>query len=263
MIEEKYQDLMNRAVDDALTPDEQAELDGYLNSNPEARLHFDQLRQVAGLLLQIPRTDAPDGFVSAVMNSLPDRKVEQAVPPERGLFARIGEAFRSGRGWRYTYAFSAGIACGILVLAMATYFSDSSTQITASHVSGTIGAPVAGPTELIEMRDIDISGSHGTIETRRGDGTVIVEGNLPSSHETSFGITYDSKDLVPATIWQPEPYTGIISMEPDAISLHYPTGGRFTIIFRDQSPAASIIMCRISSGGETRSLDLKTESSGR
>lgn len=263
MIDEKYQELMNRTVDETLAPDEQADLEAYLKANPEARRYYDQLQKVAGLLARVPRTNAPDGFASSVMSSIRDRGHELTAQSQKGLFARIAEAFRSGRGWRYTYVFSAGLACGILILAAATHFSESSPGVDAAHVSATMSSTIPRTMTLIEKQDVAIGAVRGTVEVRRGDGTVVIDGNMPSSDESEIKLAYDANDLVPAAIWQPEPYTGGVSTDQNTINFHFPGECHFRVVFRDRSPFASIITCRIATGGESRTWDLKTESSAK
>ncbi len=260
MIDEKYQELIDRSVDETLTPEEQADLEAYLKANPEARRYYDRLHEVTGLLTRMPRSDAPEGFTASVMDSIRHGRDKRVAVSQKGLFTRIAEAFRQGRGWRYTYAFSAGLACGILILAAATYFTDSSAGINAAHVSGTMSAAITGSTTLIDKQEFEIGTVRGTIEARRGDGIVIIDGNVPSPDESTVELTYDANDLAPASIWQPEPYTAIVSANRGAVNLEFPGSGRFAVIFRDKSPAASSVICRISTGGVTRTVDIKTES---
>lgn len=260
MIDDKYQELMNRAVDETLSPEEQDELDGYLEKHPEARQYYDRLRQVVGVLSEIPSAEAPADLKAAVMDSIRSRAGDEVKRERSDLLARLADAFRSGKAWRYTYAFSAGALCGIIVLAAAIYLPNPPAQLDDSNVSATMTAVLPHATISIEKQDVAIGDTRGTIDVRRGDETVVVDGNVPSQNETAVELTYDPSDLVPATIWQPEPYLGVISTGKNEIVVRYPGNSRFMVIFRDLSPAASTIACRISSGGETQNLILATES---
>ena len=257
MIDDKYQDLINRALDKMLSPEEQAELDSYLEASPEARRHYDSLRQVTGILSQIPSVKAPADFKASVMESVQRQADEQKGLESPGILTRIADTFRRRKVWRYAYVFCAGVLCGIVVLAVAVHFPESSSRIDNAHVSGTMGL-ISQSATLIETRAITINELRGTVEVRRGDGTVIIEGEVPSLNETTIELTYDSTDLVPATVWQPEPYTGVVSADKNAVILHLTGSGRFAVVFRDRSPAASTIFCRILSAGEEETLDLQT-----
>ncbi len=261
MIDEKYRELMDRAVDETLTPEEQADLDAYLQANPEARRYHDKIRRVVELLADMPSAKAPDDFKASVMASIRADAGTRPAYPRTGLFARLTGALRTGRARRYAYAFSAGVACGILALAAAIYFPNSSTEINASHVSGSIGTVITQATTLIEKQEISVNTARGAIEVRHGDRTVIVEGNLSSSEETTIALDFDPDDLAPATIWQPEPYTGDIAADQNVIDLRFPGNARFAIVFHNRSPLASTVSCRISQGNDTATLKLSTESS--
>jgi hypothetical protein len=261
MIDDKYQDLMNRAVDETLSPEEQAELDSYLKEHPEARQYYDKLRQVVGVLSELPSAKAPADFKAAVMGSIRSRAGDEVKRERSGLLARLADSFRSGKAWRYTYAFSAGALCGIIVLAAAIYLPNPPSQLDNSNLSATMTSVLPHTTTSIEKQNVSVGDTKGTIDVRRGDGTVVVNGDISSQNETTVELMYDPSDLVPATIWQPEPYRGVISTGKNAIVVRYPGNSRFTIIFRDLSAAASTIACRISSGSETQNLTLATESS--
>ena len=86
MIRPELEALIQGALDDALTPEEQARLARFISESPEARERVAQLEQLASLIESLDSARAPIGLVDNVLAEVSHRP----LPPVPGqLFQEV------------------------------------------------------------------------------------------------------------------------------------------------------------------------------
>lgn len=243
---EKYFDLMNRAIDDDLSPGERSELEAYLELDPDARAEFNRLRMVDQAMNEIPHADPPRELKATIMERIGASHGKTAS--RFSVFDAIRDLFRHKIQWRYAYSFSAGVVLGIFILAIALQTPESSTTLNPNHVSGTISRSAAGEMPVTGEDEFEHGTLRGTLCVHEGRQAVLLTITIQSTQEFAVDILVDDSDLRPVTIWQPEPYLGAVSIEKNAVRLSSHGGTSFEIMFRNLTPGRSDVICRVSSG---------------
>ena len=148
MIEQKYVDLMNQELDGANTPAQTRELETYLQGNPAARDHYRELALALNLFEKVAMVDPPPGLAAAIVDRAApmskDSTVPSAVPEGLGLWAACRQLFRQRPRLAHAMTFSAGLACGLLLLSGSLWLDDRHGAELDGKVLGTANVQERG-----------------------------------------------------------------------------------------------------------------------
>lgn len=171
MLEKSLTDLINRKIDGALTPEEEARLAKRLATDANARGLLDDLSHQGLLAQKMAVVEPPATLKPSIM-----RAIEQpALRARRSWIAHpFGQFFNTRRRIQYAFAFSGGMAAGMLILAVGLGIvrvgphEESDAAGTSIIESST---PVFQP---IEERKISLGDIQGTISTASGRGEHLI-----------------------------------------------------------------------------------------
>jgi hypothetical protein len=180
MIDKKYIELMNREIDDLITPAEKQDLHHHLDEDMETREYYEELLAASQALIQVPEPVIPQNLYKRIINSI-DFSRNAHKPKSRWTFN-----FISGFNKKYVLTFAAGLLTGIFIYAL---FSMTSQNFRPNDVSGTIGVE-----EALTIREVPIN--LGEIQ---GDISLKEKNDL-----YSFEISLNSESLVNLTISYPD-----------------------------------------------------------
>jgi hypothetical protein len=193
MIEEQYIELINKEIDGELTTIEQEKLHSYLGSNPDAQNFYDELRQTANLLSQIPKVEPSPNIKKYVMNTIDLKRYSTAKKRIRfrSIFSRL--FFKPIP--KLVYAFALGILVGILVYSALLENVISKRGMDTKNFYGTIG--VIEKSDLKTVKDIPIAlhEINGTVSIKRYKNIVVLETDLHTLKETEIQLEYDNSHL--------------------------------------------------------------------
>jgi hypothetical protein len=257
MVNDKYMELMNRSIDGLLSSDEQAELENYLKAHPEARQQYENLKRVSEVLKKTPGVKPPLDMKQNIMDNIRSR--EESIGEKRGFFEIIVNTFRNRLSWRYSYAFSAGILFGIVVMAVSMSITEAPTPLDPSQVSGTL-MPAELPKDgsVLDSKEFSIGAVSGTLSIRQSGNLVILETDIDSEEETSIRVFFDSADLSFAGIWQPEYFRGSFDRKESHLDLLHQGKGKYYLLFINRLAAVSKLTFEIKSGNLSHNVILST-----
>jgi hypothetical protein len=157
----RIEELINRRIDDDLSPEEAAELERHLAADPGSGTYAGELERLAAWLAEVPPAEAPSGLKEAIMNEVRLRAAPAAPAPARPpflqrLFGR-GSIPRPALAW----AAAAGFAVGVLVFGL---LQGGLESLDRSQVAATM-APAGRPDAGMDLAPADPEGSfllHGT-----------------------------------------------------------------------------------------------------
>jgi len=92
MANERQRRLMQRTLDEALSPEALAELRAHLDTNPSDSVEFQRLRQVDRMLRTAPHERAPQRLAEAIMARLAEAVSARQMPRVSGLALALGLA---------------------------------------------------------------------------------------------------------------------------------------------------------------------------
>jgi len=243
---DKYSDLMNRALDGDLSAEEQSDLEEYLETDSEARAEFRQLSMTGRAIGRIPMAEPPSDLKNDIMAHIISRRQPESA--RFSLFDGLRDLFRRKIQWRYVYTFSAGAVLGIFILAMVVRFPESSPTLDPGDVSGTISRPVVRDMVVTDKDIFEYANFRGAITVREGQQAVLLAIDLQSEDAITVDIGIDKAGLRPVAIWQPQPYRGAVTVREDAVWLNIDGGTSFEMMFQVLIPGESDITCRLSCG---------------
>jgi hypothetical protein len=193
MIDERYEELINKELDGLNTESESKELEQFLSENSEALQYYDELLRAASALKRIEQVEPPSFLTTHILNSVKALH----VPTQSGLgwIHTIRELFRQRPVARYALVFASGLCVGILLLVLANSWSQDEMPDIAK-VSGSMVLP----TELSRLQKIDSvaldgSGFRSIFKTLRGDGNIIVECAVAAAENLRLELSADPDEL--------------------------------------------------------------------
>jgi hypothetical protein len=189
MSDEKYNILINKAIDGDLSVEEERNLKDYLARNPEARRLYEDLEQTTALLNQVPEVDPPPQLTKRILNAIDfSGQTEQAkrfriksLVPDR-LFAPRA---------KLAYAFILGIFFTVLVLTPYLLIQSQKQEMNTSYLSGTIKKNADINFTIIDCIPIDGFGISGKIAVKKFQSLVQLEFDLQAIAGIDLVIAYD------------------------------------------------------------------------
>ena len=141
MIRPELEDLIQGALDQSLTPDEQARLAQMLSESPELRQRFAELTQLVERIESLGPAEAPAGFAEQVLSEISHRPL-----------AVRSSTFQRGVPVNKKILFGLAAAAAI-VLAVITY---TSNPPATEGTEATIGAAQRAQTPQIAQKDVKL-----------------------------------------------------------------------------------------------------------
>jgi hypothetical protein len=181
VINDKDIELVNRSIDGETTPEENERLAGLLASDSEVRLHHEELLALDGRMRSARQLDVPDGLRDQIMCGIRPRARRVDGGKSRAT-AWLGELLPP----RLAYAFAAGVAAGIALLALITGIGH--TPLETQHLSGTI-SPWDVPAEGGECLEFDVPSGWGSGCISYAGDRIWAEVNLDTTEETKVLFT--------------------------------------------------------------------------
>jgi hypothetical protein len=180
MIDEKYMDLINKAVSGETTPDEQARLEEYLQATPEARGIYRQMIQTSEALGTIGDVEPPAYLKTRIMNALDFSRYE--ARQSRPVMAFLSRFRLLSLNCRPAYAFALGV---VLTRPVGRYPAD------IRSLYGTIGLDEEKGTTPVEQVPIDLSQVTGSIDLSQLGDVFMFEVSLSGESEFDLLLVFD------------------------------------------------------------------------
>ncbi len=115
MIEKRIVELMNGEIDGANSREESLELKRYLDTHPEAKRYYEDLKTVTHMFDQAEELTPPPDLRETILTSIFER---EGGEERRNVFTSILAGLRATFSRRYAYSFTVGIIAGILLFAL-------------------------------------------------------------------------------------------------------------------------------------------------
>jgi hypothetical protein len=204
---------MHAEMDGASSPEESDELRRYLDSDPEARRHYDELREVGRIMASAERVSPPAGLRESVMETVAElaRRAQAqartdahrsgsgmrvALPrgrrPRIGLASRVREWMAPAPRLRYACAFAAGLVVGIALFTVLVLTVPPMVPGERSLLYGALGmgAGCAATSEPVSFEAQDASGRASVLYCA---ASVLVELDLSSRSDLLVEIVFDER----------------------------------------------------------------------
>ena len=185
MIGKRLIELMNAEIDGVNSPEGSRELHEHLDANPDARRHYEQLKNVGRVLAEADEASPPEALRRAIMRAVaargnPDVKV--------GFLERVKEVLSPAPRMRPAYAFAGGMVAGLCLFVLISVTLPHMVPGDAANLVGTIG----GERRLVgDPVSFDVPGASGRASVRYCADAVTLELSLSSESEVVVVFSYD------------------------------------------------------------------------
>jgi hypothetical protein len=243
----KYFELINKAVDGTLSPQEKEQLDAYLADDENAEKLFRDLLFIGNQLDTIGKEDPSPSLKNNIMAHLPlQRPVSKS--PSYSIWKSFGELFHSKPQLKIGYAFFAGLIAGVIVFSIFTGITGNSVDVQS--LSGTIV-----PTEYLESLPEGVVESFasdrttGEIVFRYGKGVLVGELSIQSGENIEVNLTIPSEHILLTSVSSDVPGTLFIESIEGKISIKHAGIGTYLLLFKDVGQFDGNIKMQILSKG--------------
>jgi hypothetical protein len=193
MTAHREEELLNREVDGENTPEERAALEERLAREPELRARFERLRALVRALATVKAVDPPPLLGEDVLRLV--NRIQREGRRRQSWLGTLGAAFGRTPALRYAYTFAAGIAVGVLLLALLgpTFLP---LGLDRAHLSGTV-LPESrrGQLQPVDRQELGLGGVSGVATIRRGSGIVLAEIAFRESEPVEVALEFDGKSF--------------------------------------------------------------------
>ncbi|UCE02263.1 MAG: hypothetical protein JSW67_13590 [Candidatus Latescibacterota bacterium] len=251
MIEGKFEAILNRKVDGMISPEEEAELQEYLATHPEAHSYAEDLDGLCRTLRTVKEIDPPDDLRDAILERIraaPAPTVHEAtvdLPDEGdGWLASLVQTLRGWMRPQLAYSFAAGTAVGVLLFAV---FTGNLTQSRLDETS-LPGAmmPVEGSAfSQIDSALLQLEDTQMRFETRRHENQVLGEIRVESGPSVQIVLEFDGATLSPLGFWREQGSTERIEFETGRIRIAHQGANTYQVLLTEASTTAGVLTVRL------------------
>lgn len=187
MIGKRLIELMNAEIDGVNSPEESRELHEHLDATPDARRHYEELKDVGRVFAEADEASPPEALRRAIMRAVAARGNPDV---KMGLLERIREALSPAPRMRPAFAFAGGMVVGLGLFLLISATLPHMVPGDAANLLGTIG----GGERCFVAADpvsFDVPGASGRASVRYCAETVTLELSLSSESEVIVVLSYD------------------------------------------------------------------------
>ncbi len=239
MIDSKTEDLINRDIDGALSPQEANQLEEHLSSDPEAQNYYDEIKNLSQVLEQVEEIEPGPNLKKNILNSIRVQKYQNEENTER---TRLFSAWNSRPSYRLTLAFAFGLIIGFFTYSFVT-------DLPLNNNSNLIGTILLNGPEArfrpADQAEITLPEINGTVTTQYAEDVVLFRVDLTTDSEIEVVVEFDGNDLRFAG-FRPQKYSaGQINVSPNELRLVHKGLHKYILVFEDQTPLVSQFSVKI------------------
>ncbi len=193
-MDDRYIELVNKAISAEANPDEKAELEKYLESDPEARKIYRQLIRTSELLGEAGDVEPSAYLKTLIINSVDFSRYEaKQKGPVLEFLSRAG---RFSLRPRFAYGFALGVAVGLVVVSVFVTGPGGRYRGDIRDLYGTIG--ITEDAGFISVERVPISSGQvtGLVDLLRLGDSFMFEVTLRGLQASEVLLSYDPDQAV-------------------------------------------------------------------
>ena len=249
MIHDKYIELMNQEIDEVNSKEESLELEEYLETHPEGRSCFEELREVARIFKQVEEIDSPAGLKSVIISSVSTRDIKQTrIEGDKSGFTSMLSTFRSGFKRNYVYVFTAGVLIGLCFFALLSRVVPQTSPSDMEKLYGTISLEKSSPIFTFEIPvEFDLATVSGSARFRYSKDEILTELNLLSEDEIEVVFECD-EHVIFNGYWVFKSGDHHLTVAGKETKLGHTGDGNYLVFFKTENPTHTLIHMKILAG---------------
>lgn len=272
-IESERSELIQRSVDGATTPEEEARLRGLLAGSEAARSEYEQLRRIANALDESANSEPPPAIKANILREIESRVAArtEAVGPRPGFLAAIAGRLRAASWPKPAYALAGGIAFGMVAFAMMVSRSGlevASESTSTAPLSATIlPVPHDASFEAVDRARFSLQGVRATAETKSSGRLLLADLEIESRGEVTVSVAFGDEALRLIGLERQRPQAAQITESAGGVRFKHEGNDRYRLCFEPATDAinetATEIDIRIETNGVSQVRTLAARFSAR
>jgi anti-sigma factor RsiW len=257
MSNEKMIDLMNRDIDGAISPAEQAELRAYLASSPEARRQYDELVKLNSHFRGVSRVEAPSDLKPSIMFNISAQQAASSKHQHGGYLKKYARWFVPSPS---SYVVSGAMA-GALVMMLALNIFQGERSDRVDRFRGTMAPAKQESAKIVDQQTLQAGDASAEVACERTGQVVTVAMDLSTPTGMTVTLAFDPQQFAvsgmstdSSTLRELQTSDGLIKFSSDGTQ-----SVRF--LFRADSAAAGRIRVAITQNGVTAAREVSTRTS--
>ena len=248
MIDDALDDLIQREIDGATTPEESAELQRKLATEPAARAHLERLRNLTSILSSVPSVEAPPELRDKVRAALQSRGPAVPVGTDRSHrpHRRVWPPLR-----RRDVVFAAGgdLAAAAVLLSLGRL--PQPAGLDPERLRGAMGGADAWEdARTVDQQELDASWITGRASVRQRADLVAVELALQPRGDVTVELRFDGERFTPVGFAAaPSAETNVV-MQRDSLRIDHVGRGTSRLILQAHGKRWSSSRIELSMRGE-------------
>ena len=257
MNNDKFIELMNRDIDGAISPAEQAELRAFLAGNAGARQQYDELVRINSQFKAVPRVDAPADLKSSIMAQIPVALAARTGMQHEGFLKRYARWFVPSPG---SYVVSGAMA-GALVMALVFNTLQRESGSQSERFSGTM-TPINQPSQKVDQQTLQTGDATAEVTCERAGEAVTVTIGLSAQTGVAVTLAFDPHQFAVSGMSADSSALGSLQASDGLIKFESDGSQSVRFAFRADTVAEGRIRVAITQNGvvAARELATRTES---
>lgn len=249
MIDEQAQALINGELDGRNSGLESAQAREIMSSDPEARQLYDDLLQLSSLLSRVDRVEPPSDLRPRILREL--RRLRNTPARSASWWTAIRERMMA-RPLRPAYAFSGGLALGVVAALIIAGFLAKENSLDLSRLYGTLSSRIPAPASSPESSlNIATSGISGTVSVIPSGPLMLVSVDVRSTRNVDLVLEYNGASLGFVGIKKMKDNSDSLRIGKNLLSLPINGARSDMLAFEQRGPAVSPLAVRIVVGDST------------
>ena len=245
MIDKKYVRLMNLALDHAISPEENRELEEYLARNPEARAYSKELGAAWAVLRHAREVDVMPDLKKEVLESLHSGELRPEASGRKEAVSFAVPAYHHLR-LKYVFFFACGLVLGVMLFILFKSQGGPSSFDSQSLLGTLVSSKSLNVADRIA---IDEKSVRGEVVLKTSNDMVLAEIRFETSQEVELALSFDPGALTVNAFQREAGAAGRVQIESDRLTLISSGNHEVWVGFKAKSAEPSPLKFQIRSSG--------------
>ena len=238
MIDKKYMEYINKAVDKTINEKEQNELIKYLSENKEAEKYYRELIKLSEVMTQVKDVEPPEDLKQNIINAIP--KNRYAVSRKSNPLHKFADIIKGREKPHFAYSFSAGLAVGVAVVVLCFYGFYSDSNLNRSHLSGSLffQENMTGLTTVVK-KDFMLGNTGVGVVIKSSDESLLADMIITSPSLINCTVEYETDEISFHSFYPQDKWPGIFYSNYNCIEFNHEGENRYLLLFRKETETIS------------------------
>jgi hypothetical protein len=245
MIDKKYIRLMNLALDKAISPEENRDLEEFLARNPEARAYAKELGAAWAVLCHTREVVVMPDLKKEVLESLRSGEFRPETSRRKETVSISTPSYHHLR-LRYVFFFACGLVLGVMLFFLFKSQGGTSSFDSQSLLGTLVSSKSLNVAERITIEEKSV---RGEVVLKTTNDMALAEIRLETSQEVELALSFDPGTLTVNTFQREEGDAGRVQIEADRLTIISSGNHEVWVGFKTKSTEPSPLKFQIRSSG--------------